>query len=509
MRATVIVGVYSMAYNKEQIDALRKYYPVSNYEELNKYFPGKSKKQIKSVARYYGIHSLNPGHRKDLTEQVFGDLTVIGIDHVINGKVYWRCKCSCGKECITVASVLKRGKTNCGCNKKPIVRKDHTGEKFGMLTAIERLPNYQGKGRTYYKCVCDCGNKKIVSGSSLVTGQTKTCGCIARNKGLFKEYLKLKYDDKRPVYQIYCHKAPNSKVYIGITKQSTSKRWQNGNGYCTQTKFWNAINKYGWSNFEHIILEKGLTEKDACEREQFYIQEFKSTNPKFGYNTSIGGSTGRSLVNPIMQYYNDIPVNFFESLTHAAKMLDVSTTTVRNYISGNSLINGYRFEQMEAIHIYDISPDLYDIFTPEHLTIGLKMKAQLRKKTIERNKKGARKICQYDTNGHFIKVFDSISAAKLEIENCGSLDHVLNKNNISKSAGGYLWKYDDGDYSDIEPLQTNGKAVMQIDPVTGLIVNRFSSMADAQRETGISNKQIWKCCNGQRATTGGYIWRYE
>ncbi|SDB66671.1 hypothetical protein [Butyrivibrio sp. INlla16] len=176
-----------MKYSQEQIKALKEYYPIANYDELFKYFPGKTKRQIKSVARYYRVKSSNPGHRKDLTGQKFGYLTVEGIDHVINHKVYWKCRCVCGKPYVSVASVLKRGKTSCGCIKKPIVRADHTGERYGMLVAVERIPNYLGRGRTYYRCLCDCGNYKIVSGSSLVTGNVKTCGCISRKRRKFNE----------------------------------------------------------------------------------------------------------------------------------------------------------------------------------------------------------------------------------------------------------------------------------------------------------------------------------
>lgn len=34
-----------------------------------------------------------------------------------------------------------------------------------------------------YLCKCDCGNYHIVSGESLVSGKTKSCGCLKRMKG--------------------------------------------------------------------------------------------------------------------------------------------------------------------------------------------------------------------------------------------------------------------------------------------------------------------------------------
>lgn len=51
------------------------------------------------------------------------------------------------------------------------------GEKYGRLTVIE----YAGKaknGSQLVKCVCDCGNEKIVRLCSLRDGSIKSCRCL-------------------------------------------------------------------------------------------------------------------------------------------------------------------------------------------------------------------------------------------------------------------------------------------------------------------------------------------
>lgn len=126
--------------------------------------------------------------------------------------------------------MFKSGRSkSCGCLKKDIEATrnvdKHIGEKFGLLTAIERLPNYQGRGRTYYRCLCECGNEKIVAGSGLVTGHTKTCGCLSKKRREFKQAFPEKRDNTEKCFQIYKHTAPNGKVYIGITRQNVEKRW--------------------------------------------------------------------------------------------------------------------------------------------------------------------------------------------------------------------------------------------------------------------------------------------
>ena len=90
-------------------------------------------------------------------------------------------------------------------------------------------------------------------------------------------------------YTVYMHISPSGKRYIGITSQKTKKRWQNGKGYIGNQHFTNAIEKYGWDNFKHIIIAKGLSEEEAKWLEIELIREWDSTNPSKGYNISLGG----------------------------------------------------------------------------------------------------------------------------------------------------------------------------------------------------------------------------
>lgn len=80
----------------------------------------------------------------------------------------------------------------------------------------------------------------------------------------------------------------NGKMYIGTTSRNPKKRWENGNGYRNQA-FGNDINKYGWNNFEHIVLIENLDEDVAYEIEKFLIDKYKTNQKEFGYNVSAGG----------------------------------------------------------------------------------------------------------------------------------------------------------------------------------------------------------------------------
>lgn len=90
-------------------------------------------------------------------------------------------------------------------------------------------------------------------------------------------------------YTVYMHKnKSNGKVYVGITSQKPEHRWRNGNGY-RGMMFMNAIKKYGWDNFEHLILHEGLTREEAISKEIETIDKYQSRDRLFGYNRDIGG----------------------------------------------------------------------------------------------------------------------------------------------------------------------------------------------------------------------------
>ena len=77
-------------------------------------------------------------------------------------------------------------------------------------------------------------------------------------------------------YKIYAHiNKINGKVYIGQTcYRNINQRWRHGEGYKHSPHFYNAIQKYGWENFEHIILFEDLSKDEAENLEIYYIQKY-------------------------------------------------------------------------------------------------------------------------------------------------------------------------------------------------------------------------------------------
>ena len=73
------------------------------------------------------------------------------------------------------------------------------------------------------------------------------------------------------------------QIYIGQTN-NIKNRWK-PSAYKNCIKFYNAIQKYGWDNFEHEILANELTLEEANELETKFIIEYDSINNGFNLNT--------------------------------------------------------------------------------------------------------------------------------------------------------------------------------------------------------------------------------
>lgn len=127
---------------------------------------------------------------EDLTGKKIGLWEVLGYA----GNMRWHCRCSCENH--TERDVLGRDLRNgtsksCGCDRNyHIIHKDISGQTFGNLRVIE----YTGKDQMW-RCEClACGNDNfIVFRDSIVSGKTKSCGCLKEQ--MRKETLHKRYGD--------------------------------------------------------------------------------------------------------------------------------------------------------------------------------------------------------------------------------------------------------------------------------------------------------------------------
>lgn len=161
-------------------------------------------------------------------------------------------------------------------------------------------------------------------------------------------------------YCIYCHTNKiNGKKYIGQTGGDLQKRFgENGYSYRKQM-FGRAIKKYGWDNFEHTVLEQGLTLEEANIKEEYYILKYKTTDSAFGYNVRAGGNnstlsneTKEKLSNSLHKYYenNDVWNKGLKGEYHL-HITDERKKQLVEQMKGNEKALGYRHSEEAKIKI--------------------------------------------------------------------------------------------------------------------------------------------------------------
>ncbi len=107
--------------------------------------------------------------------------------------------------------------------------KDLRGQKFGKLTVLCRLYNTKGH-KTYWMCVCECGNLAEVRSDSLYNGHTKGCGCLNHepkntHHGKYCTRLyRVYYNIKKRCYN---HKDENNYNYYGERGITMCDEWRN------------------------------------------------------------------------------------------------------------------------------------------------------------------------------------------------------------------------------------------------------------------------------------------
>lgn len=136
------------------------------------------------------------GRGIDLTGRKFGKLTVVDQAPNKEGQRgnWWNCLCDCGNAKVASAKSLNAGDTqSCGCLNK----NDLIGKVYGRLTVKAEGVEKKSKKRTWV-CECSCGSTSIATTSDLVTGHTRSCGCLQKEKA--KEVKTTHGLRKHPLY---------------------------------------------------------------------------------------------------------------------------------------------------------------------------------------------------------------------------------------------------------------------------------------------------------------------
>lgn len=299
---------------------------------------------------------------------------------------------------------------------------------------------------------------------------------------------------------IYKHTSPSNKVYIGITCQKPTNRWRkNGQGYKSCVVFNNAIQKYGWNNFKHEILETNLTQDEACILEIKYIKKYNSQVP-YGYNVDKGGYSGSVFEKSIyMISKKGIIKKEFDSISKAAFYLNCDPSSI-----SHSLINGTGCKNYLFAYKDEIDTGIKKI---ENII------SEYRSYTVP--------VYQYDFKTHeLIAKYKSITEASIHT-NTRRTNISQCLSGRSKSANGYIWsdekvvdfsKYEHISRKKEKPKKENKKVkpICKYDLKWNLL-KKYKSISEASMElTGKNHSStISSALKNPNKTAYGFKWLNE
>jgi hypothetical protein len=190
----------------------------------------------------------------------FGKLTILEIipyhkddDKIIRTKA--KCLCDCGNEKIITLDHIKRGSTSsCGCLRGLSIR---VGQKIDRLFVLEIIPHhYDGNKRVESKalCRCDCGVIKTYYIHNILKN-TKSCGCLKRDIASTKNF---KHGlSNHPLYWLW-HRInnrcynKNAKGYLNYGGRGINNYWKD--------------DVIGFVNYIKTILGPKPTKKHSLDR---------------------------------------------------------------------------------------------------------------------------------------------------------------------------------------------------------------------------------------------------
>lgn len=107
----------------------------------------------------------------------------------------------------------------------------------------------------------------------------------------------------------------NGKIYIGQTNNLDRRIREHKYDKRNNHPIHNAIEKYGFKNFSVEVLYEG---EDYNNKEIEYIDYYKSRDPEFGYNITIGGQDSNGENNPAAVLTDEVATNIKMDLIYSS-----------------------------------------------------------------------------------------------------------------------------------------------------------------------------------------------
>lgn len=312
------------------------------------------------------------------------------------------------------------------------------------------------------------------------------------------------------IYQI--KNVINGNIYIGSSNDILGTRWKKGHipdlikGRHTNGHLQNAWNKYGQNNFEFSVIEEcsDCSEENLEEREQWY---FNNWAPEY----NIVKTAGRPPHNtPTEEASNNRRLKILE-LRNQGKMqppkpvirINLETGEIKEYESAaateldgfNQFSVGTVCRGQKASH-RNYGWEFTDGSSPEFAGTWNKVFIPVIRISEDGSEKTYLTFQELVSDGYnYRKIKSCYQGAYGRRSHCG-----------------YTWKFRDAatnefamSKADHRTPESNFRAVVRVDS-DGCEKN-YISISEVERD-GFSQRQVGKCCRGERETHRNYHWRF-
>lgn len=369
-------------------------------------------------------------------------------------------------------------------------------------------------------------------------------------------------------YCVYAHiNKQNGKVYVGITNNPSNRWRRQGMAYDDCTKFFEAIQTFGWDGFDHLIIIDNISKKMASIFECELIKKYNLT--KEGYNISPGSWTacGENTSKPIYQYdFNGNFIKKWETASEASRYYGVENISIATYQNKSYCGYQWSFEYVDKMEPYSVTHNhlylpiyQYDIqgnfikkwinqkdaiskygmpirycangygrtaygyrWSNEYVEKLLPLppieypKTHVRRKPLPERGPNAKyensqPLCRFDLDGNLVRVYDNVAAIDDVDVNLDTVYVLCTKKTGNYVYRGYVWIWEkniDSDYiwSIIKSYRKIHPQVIQYD-MDGNYVATFDTVGSVT-SGGFNWVNVSKVCRGKRVLANGYQWRY-
>lgn len=257
----------------------------------------------------------------------------------------------------------------------------------------------------------------------------------------------------------------------------------------------NAYNKHGKDNFkfEELLSIDFRDKSELFELEIFYINKYESLSRGNGYNLAMptlsGGQVSEHLFRGIFELGEDGGIiKRHKSIGELVRSTGVHSRKVFEVASG--MINYHNNRKYVYKDEYDESKDYS--FKPYSRT----------------GARAGKQVNQYSIDGIYIRTYDKIS----EAESDNSIKPMMISSVLvgnQKSTGGFIWRYYDGDNSDLNMSIDENKISKRKNTLYQYDLNG-NYIATYDKHTlpeEFKLKGVRKCIYGERPTYKGFIWK--